>query len=180
MSFFNYIVAFFLFILLSGCATSTSKANTDSPVVTVKRLNVEDATTFQTPEPIKEFIKSTPEYNGAVLLANELLGDMEIRRRFENFGYAPYVIGDLDNDGKDEYAFVVLNKHQPELIVIKKNIQDEWKEQFSMKLNAYSQIKLSDPSIGIFGNPCIIVTNISLKAVSNVCWDGMKYISVEY
>ncbi len=180
MSRYFYILALFLFALISGCATPTPSGKTDSPVVNIKKVKVENVAIFETPAALKEFTKSTPEYSEAILLANELLGDAEIRKRLENYGYTPFVSGDLDSDGKDESVFVILNRKIPELIIIKKNIQDEWKEQFSMKLNSYAQIKLSDPSVGLFGSPCVIVTNISLKAVSNICWDGMKYISVDY
>ncbi|MCX7943718.1 MAG: hypothetical protein N2746_04350 [Deltaproteobacteria bacterium] len=177
----NFLIVFLLLLLLSSaCATTQQENKSEIPVVNIKKLKVEDAIIFHTPEPIREFVKSTPKYSNATLLANELIGDMEIRKRFENYGYAPYVVGDLDSDGKDEYAFVILSNKTPELVIIKKNMQDEWKEQFSMRLSSYAQIKLSDPSIGIFGNPCVIVTNTSLKAVSNVCWDGIKYISVDY
>ncbi len=173
-------VSLILILFVYGCATPASDNKKDSPLINIKKVKIEDVLVFDTPDVLKEFIKTTPEYSGAVLLANELLGDTEIRKRFENYGYSPFVSGDLDNDGKDEYAFVILNRKVPELIIIKKNIQEEYREQFSMKLNSYAQIKLSEPSVGIFGNPCVIVTNVSLKAVSNVCWDGSKYISVEF
>lgn len=174
------IILFVLFMFISECATPTASKNTDKPVVNIKEIKVENAIRYDMPEAIREFIKSTPEYKEAVLLANEQLGDMEIRKRFENFGYAPYVISDLNGDGKDEYAFVVLNRHIPEMLIIKKVETDEWKEDFSMKLDVISQIKLSDPAAGIFSNPCVIVTNISLKAVHNICWDGMKYLVVNF
>ncbi|MCX7957463.1 MAG: hypothetical protein N3B13_00255 [Deltaproteobacteria bacterium] len=170
----------FLVLLAAGCASGATKEKSDSPVVNIKKVTVENVPVFKTPEQLSEFIKTTPEYREAVLLANELLGDAEVRKRLENYGYSPFVSGDLDGDGKDEFASVIINRKIPELIIIKKNVQEEWKEQFSMKLNSYAWIKLSEPSLGIFGSPCVIVANISLKAVSNVCWDGMKYLSVDY
>lgn len=175
-----YILLVFFSTLLEYCATTTPSTSADSPVVNIKRIKIEDASVYEMPDILKEFIKATPEYKDAKLLANDMLGDAEIRKRFESFGYVPYVSGDLNNDGKDEYAFVIFNQKKPLLLIIKKTITDELKEEFSMNLNLLAQIKLSDPSIGLFGSPCIIVAGINMKAIHNVCWDGMKYISVDY
>jgi len=179
MGFFLNIVLMLLLTMTFSCPSATTPTKTDKPEVNIRTEKI-TATTFETPEIIEKFIQNTPEYKGARLLANEILGDTEIRKRFENFGYSPYVMADLDKDGKDEYAFVILYKSTPILVIIKKNIEDEWKEAFSMKLNLFAQIKASDPSVGIFGIPCIIVTSITLKAAHNICWDGAKYISIEF
>jgi len=168
-----------LSLILLSCPSATQPAKRDLPVVNIKTERV-IAPVFETPEIIEKFIQNTPEYRGSKLLANETIGDPEIRKRFDNFGYAPYLKADLDNDGKDEYAFVLLYKTTPVLVIIKKNLEDEWKEVFSMRLNMFAQIKASDPSVGIFGSPCVIVTSITLKAIHNVCWDGAKYISVDF
>ncbi|MGC9043181.1 MAG: hypothetical protein ACP5KG_04920 [Myxococcota bacterium] len=180
MRFHLYISLFLYASLLGDCATNPKSTGSESPIVNIKYIKVEDVKVYDMPDILKEFIKSTPEYAGAKLLANEILGDAEVRKRFENFGYAPYVFGDLNNDGKDEYAFVIINRGKSILLIIKKTVTDELKEEFSMNLDVLAQIKLSDPSVGIFGTPCVIVTSVNMKAVHNVCWDGMKYISVDY
>ncbi len=179
---YDFVKTTFLMLLTFyiGCATTSQKGSDNQPVVNIKKIKIENTTRFETPEELQEFIKSTPEYSGAKLLANDLLGDAEIRKRFENYGYMPYARGDLNRDGKDEYIFVIINQNIPTLLIIKKTIEDQWKEDFSLKLNTYAQIKLIEPSVGIFGNECIIVTNINLKAIYNICWDGMKYLVVDF
>lgn len=167
-------------LLCLACATGSHYTTGDTPVVTIKKVSVEDPPNFITPPILKEFIQATPEYSGAVLLANELLGDKEIRKRFDLYGYSPYVSADLNRDGRDEFAFVLLAQKRPILLIIKKTIEGEWREDFSMSLNSYAQIKLSEPSVGIFGTECIIVTNTSLNAIYNLCWDGMKYLVVGF
>lgn len=168
-----------LYVVIYACSTSGPKG-VESPLVSVKRLEIEDIKTFGIPGEFNEFVNSNPEYKGAVMLANERLGAPEIRKRFEAYGYAPYIVADLDGDGKDEYAFVILNQGIPEIIIIKRNIQNEWNREFSLKLDSFAQIKLSEPSTGLFANPCVIVTNISLRAVKNICWDGKKYMVIEF
>ena len=174
----KYIILLLLPLMIS-CSSATAPTKSDLPVVNIKTEKVV-APVFELPEVIERFIQNTPEYKGARLLANETVGDPEIRKRFDNFGYAPYLSADLDSDGKDEYAFVLLHKSTPVLVIIKKNIEGEWKEVFSMKLNMFVQIKASEPSVGIFGSPCVIVMSIKMRAVHNVCWDGAKYISVDF
>lgn len=167
-------------LLCLACATGSHYTTGDTPIVTIKKVNIEDTHNFIPPPILEEFIRATPEYSGAVLLANELLGDKELRKRFEIHGYSPYVSADLNRDGRDEFAFVLLVQNRPILLIIKKTIEGEWREDFSMRLNSYAQIKLSEPSVGIAGTECIIVTNISLNAIYNLCWDGMKYLVVEF
>lgn len=164
-------------VMLAGCPAPQKAAapQVAKPMSRMTTVVFNMPADVRMPDGLAEFLAGIPEWKGARLINPLDIGSDYDREWFAKMGYATVLEDDLESDGMQEIAAVLVQNSRGYLLIIHRDATGGWKQVYRAEIPGGRAMIRAEGLGGAEGAKCVMVASGQRGYRASVCWNGKRF-----